>query len=125
MDQCTLAFTTSVIRGVEGNWKVIAHTGDTANQIITITKDILIDGNNFEFIKINPLGIQAMGRFTGDGPIDLDVIYVETTSGLMPLNGGWGSFGTGTFDLNWWTESPLDLSEITAIVINGHHIPVP
>ena len=123
--QYTLAFTTSVIRGVEGNWKVKAYIEDTANQIITITSDIWIDGNHFEFIKITPLGILVKGRFTDDSPIDLDVIYVETASGLIPINGGWGSFGTGTFDLNWRAESPLDLSEITAIVIKGHHIPVP
>jgi len=120
-----LVFTGSVTRGVEGNWRVVAYTADTANQVIAITNDVWTQGNLYEFITLTPIGLQAMGSFTAYREPTPDVIYIETAGGLVELRGAGGSFGSGRFNVSWQADSPLDTSAVTAIIINELRIEIP
>jgi hypothetical protein len=117
-----IVFIGSATSGASGNWQIAAYTADTAIQTIALTNDVWIDGNLYEFITLSPLGLQAIGRFTPDRETTPDVIYVETTSEIIPLQVGSGNFGGGNFRLHWQAESPIDISEVTAIIIGGHRI---
>jgi len=121
-----LAFTGRVTRGAEGYWRVVAYTADTASQVIALTNDIWVDGNLYEFMTLTPLGLQVMGEFTADRGPSPEVIYVEIANGLIPLEGGHGSFDAfeRRFSLNWQTKSPLDVGMATAIIINDLRIPI-
>ena len=144
LDDYQLMFFGSVVMGVEGRWEVSVNTSDTANQIITIMDDILIMGHTVEFITLNPIGMQVRGRFDNDtniwgggsGEYGEFVAYVETSDGNILLkSSGRGYINAlsdrydseplgGYFDWSWQTESPLDISTVTAIIIEGVRIPV-
>jgi len=144
LDDYQLMFFGSVVTGVEGHWEVSVNTSDTANQIITIMDDILIMGHTVEFITLNPIGMQVRGRFDNDtniwgggsGEHGEFIAYVETSDGNVLLkSSGRGYVNAfsdrydseplgGYFDWSWQTESPLDISTVTAIIIEGVRIPV-
>jgi len=139
-----LVFVGGISTGVEGNWTISVSTGDTANQIITIRDEIIVMGHNAEFITLNPLGLQVRGSFDretntwvrGSGEHGEFVAYVETSEGNIRLIGGSRGYSNtfvdrnspepmgGHFDWNWQAESPLDISSVTAIIIEGMRIEI-
>jgi len=139
-----LVFFGSVATGAEGLWELSVNTGDTSNQIITITDEIMIMGHAAQFITLNPIGMQVRGSFDaetntwirGGGEHGEFVAYVETPEGNIRLIGGSRGYvnafadrnssglAGGYFDWNWQAESPLDISAVTAIIIEGVRIPV-
>ena len=140
----TLIFWGDVSEGVYGSWQIAVNTGDTANQIITVTDEVLVIGHNIEFLTLNPLGMQARGSWTeqadtwrgGSGEHGEIVAYVETADGNIRLISGARGYSStfadrysneilgGTFDLHWGAEFPLDVNAVTAIIIEGVRIPI-
>ena len=106
-----------------------------------------------ESITINPISLQIKGRMTYNPDEMQDVysqsefslnqpvpktdyemrrflsnIYIEAAGEIISLNrgsgGGSGGHGSRDFDNIFFTEAPLDLSAVTAIIINDQRIPM-
>lgn len=123
----TLCFTGSVSSGVKGHWKVAANLKDTSEQMRIWTNDIAVEGQLFQHLTFTPLGLHVMGIYEGvECTASLMSLAVETTDGLIPLEGGGGGLDPQkqTFHLNWSTKTPLDVSTVTALIINGTKIPL-
>lgn len=122
-----LLYTGSVYAGVEGKWKVATNLGDSTKDIITWIDDILIEGHNFEYITLSPLGLNAMGSYKGESCYASDMtVKIETLDDTIQLESGGGSqdYDNQRFNSSWDTETPLDIERVTAIIINDTRIPI-
>lgn len=127
LSRYTVQFTGSVSSGVEGSWKVATNVSDTNSDLRTFKNDISVEGHLFEYITLSPLGLQVIGTYEGEDFMASDMLLeVETVDGLVALEGGDGSQSPDkhTFNANWNTKEPLDVTKVKAIVINGTRIPV-
>lgn len=127
LDGYTLCYTGSVYSGVEGHWKVAANLSDTSRQMHIWTNDVVIDGHLFEYLTLSPLGLEVRGSYEGEECRASEMpLALETADGQIPLESGGGGQDAEkhTFDLSWDTEAPLDVAKVTAVIINGTHIPV-
>lgn len=127
LDGYTLCFTGSVYSGVKGRWKVAANPSDTSRQMRIWTNDIPVEGYLFEHIILSPLGLQVIGTYEGEECITSEMsLAVETVNGIIPLDGGSGSQNAEkhTFNSSWQTKTPLDVTTVTAVIIDGTRIPV-
>ncbi|HHY73582.1 MAG TPA: hypothetical protein GX497_10210, partial [Bacillus bacterium] len=123
----TLCYTGSVFSGVEGNWRVAANVSDSNQNMRTWTNDISVEGHLFEYITLSPLGLQVIGTYQGEECMVGDMsIGIETVDGIIPLEGVGGSQKPDkhTFNSSWNTKAPLDVTKVTAIIINGTRIPI-
>jgi len=123
----TLNYTGSVFSGVEGNWMVAANLHDTTSNVRTWKNDITVEDHLFEYITLSPLGLQVIGTYKGENCLVSDMLLeVETVDGIIPLEGGGGSQNSEkhTFNSSWNTNEPLDVSKVTAIIINDTRIPI-
>jgi hypothetical protein len=127
LDGYTLCYTGSVYSGVEGRWRVAANLSDTSRQMRIWTNDVPVDGHLFEYLTFSPLGLEVLGSYEGEKCLAGEMsLALETTDGMIPMQGGGGSqnIGKHTFNASWNTENPLDVTTVTAVVINGTRIPV-
>lgn len=127
LSKYTLSYTGAVHSGVEGNWRVVANLSNSNPNILAWTKDISFEGHVFEYITLSPLGLQAMGTYEGeDCHIREMIIKVETVDGIIQLKGGGGSqnLANHTFNLNWDIETPIDVTKVTAIIIDDTRISI-
>lgn len=127
LNKYTLCFDGTVYTGVEGNWKVAANLIDSKKDIHTWTNDISVEGHLFEYITLSPLGLQVRGTYEGEDCMASDMkLEVETEDGIIPLEGGGGSQNPEkhTFNSSWDANAPLDVTKVTAIIINGTRIPI-
>lgn len=127
LSKYTLHFTGSVYSGVEGNWKVAANLSDTTSNLHTWKNEISVEGHLFEYITLSPLGLQVIGTYKGENCMVNDMLVeVETVDDIIPLEGGGGSQNPDkhTFNSSWNTKEPLDVTKVTAIIINGTRIPI-
>ncbi|MEG6521510.1 hypothetical protein [Desulfotomaculum sp. 1211_IL3151] len=127
LDDCTLYYNSAVYSGVEGRWKVAANLSDTSRQTRMWTNDVLVEGHLFEYLTLSPLGLEIRGSYEGEECLASEMtLEIETMDGIIPLEGGGGSlnYQEQTFNLHWDTESPVDVTTVTAVMINGTRIPV-
>lgn len=123
----TLAYSGQAALGISGDWRVRVDTSDTSKQMIVLSDALSIDGLQLEFIALNPLGLQVRGGLSAEVEQFPELqVYLETGSDSIALGIGGGIFipPEQTFRLNWLTEEPLDIAAVTAVIINGHRIPV-
>ena len=122
----TLCYSGLVHSGVEGHWKVAANLSDTSRQMRIWTSDIEVDGYRFEYLTLSPLGLEVRGSYEGDKWASEMSLALETGDGLIPLEGGGGSQNADehTFNSSWNTETPLNVTTVTAVIVNGTRIPV-
>lgn len=107
--------------------EVAANLSDANRKIRILTNDVPVEGHLFEHITLSPLGLQVIGSYTGEECMASEMsTAVETANGVIPLHGGGGSLNSQkkTFNLNWNTETPLDVAKVTAIVIDSTRIPI-
>jgi len=92
IDMLTLYPAESII----GNWALTAYVGEASSQhVVTVAKEfVLRDVILVERMTLTPLGLSVTGTFgaPGDMPFmapmqDFRTAYVETLSGLIPLQG--------------------------------------
>jgi len=120
-----LAYSGQAALGVSGNWRVRVDTGDTSSQMIALTTDLAVDGFRLEFITLSPLGLQIRGSlYAGVAYMPGLDVSLETEVGVIQVGEGGGlyiPFDPG-FNLDWQFEAPLDVSMVTAVVINGQRV---
>lgn len=122
-----LCFSGSVFSGTEGKWKVTTNLNDSSHQIRILTEEYLVGGDLFRQITLSPLGVQATGSYQEQASNVSELLMtVETTEGEVFLGSGAGSTDKeiGTFDYHWKTDTPLDVSKVTAIIVNDTRIPM-
>lgn len=127
MEEYTLCYSGLVHSGVEGHWKVAANLSDTNRQMRIWTNDISVDGHLFECLTLSPLGLEVRGSYEGEECLAGEMpVVLETANGLIPLQGGGGGQDSEkrTFNSSWDTETPLDVTAVTAVIVNGTRIPV-
>lgn len=125
LEDCTLYYSCSVYSGVEGRWKVAANLSDTSRQMRIWTNDVAIEGQLFEYLTLSPLGLDVRGSYEGEECLAFDMsLELETADGMIPLQGGGGSQKKHTFNSSWDTKTPIDVTKVTTVIINGTRIPV-
>lgn len=127
LDAYRLAFSSSYYSGAEGKWKIAAGLSDTSRQMRIWSDNVTIEGHSFEYFTLSPLGIVIHGSYETEECItSVMTVELETSQGIIPLRGGGGSRDeqAKTFSSHWETESSLDVTTITALIINGTRVPV-
>ena len=128
LSQYTLCFTGRVSSGIEGNWKVAANLKDSSSNMLAWEKDISVEGYLFEQINLNPLGLQVIGTYEGEDCLVSDMsVSIETVDDIISLEYGGGSQDSKkqNFSASWDSKGPVDVSKVTAIIVNDIRIPVP
>ena len=127
LENFNIYFSGNVSSGVEGRWNVAVNLNDSKANIRVWKNDILIENYLIEHITLSPLGLQIIGSYEDEEFSTHNVsAEIETENGIIRLEGGGGSQNPEkhTFSLDWNTETPIDVAEVTAVVINGTKIPV-
>ena len=125
LDGYTLCYSGLVSSGAEGQWRVAANLSDTSQQVIILTDEISVEGYLFEHVILSPLGLQLIGSCEGDDFVgDKISLAIETADGTFPLESVGASQNSHMFNLDWSTDKPLDITTVTAVVINDTRVPV-
>lgn len=127
INKYTLCFTGRVSSGLEGNWKVAANLKDSNKSMLIWENDISVEGYLFEHISLNPLGLQVIGTYEGEECLVGDMsVTIETADDIISLEYGGGSQNPEkqSFSSSWKTKSPVDVSKVTAIIVNDLRIPI-
>jgi hypothetical protein len=119
-------FNGAVSFGVEGDWRVTVNLNGSDKNILVWSDNIVVENYLIEHISLSPLGMQIIGSYEDEEfSTDNMSAEIETVNGTIRFQGGGGSQNheKHTFSLDWNTETPIDVSEVTAVVINGIRIP--
>lgn len=120
-------FNGSVSYGVEGNWRATVNLNGADKNILVWKNNITVEDLIFEYITLSPIGMEIIGRYEGEECLIYSMsAEVETTEGTINLYGGGGGENSEshTFNASWKAEAPVDISKVTAVIINGTRIPV-
>lgn len=127
LDQYQLCFTSRVTSGVKGKWKVTTNLNDSSQQIRILTEEVQVEDCLFQRMTLNPLGVQVIGTYQKDAPnVSELLMIIETVDGDVFLGSGAGgeNHEAQTFNFHWNAETPLDVSKVTAIMVNDIRIPM-
>ena len=70
--------------------------------------------------------IEVIGRYDGEIEFFPEMqVSLETANGVIALTESGGFFRNQSFNFSWLSDSPIDVKEVTAIIVNGTHIIVP
>ena len=97
-------------------------------EITPITEEyISVEGHLFEHINLSPLGLQVIGSYEGEECLVSDMsVAIETSDDIISLEYGGGSQNPEkqSFSSSWKTKSPIDISKVTAVILNDVRIPI-
>jgi hypothetical protein len=110
---------------ISGEWNIDVEM-DLTYQLDGMTWSNVSFGElNINHMMLTTFGIDGYGTHTvgGDGP-DIE-IYVELNdSDVIPLRAGSHGGNRTTFSFNYTPDQPINLDDVTAIIINGERIEV-
>ena len=112
---------------IEGDWSMIVNTSDLGFRPITWT-NIPAGRFHYEYISLSPFGLQMVGSHSHDMrnfPFFEVEIVLENRRRNLRLLGGGGGIGADTFSNFQFTDTPIDLDMVVAVIINGVRIQVP
>jgi len=120
---------------VAGNWSMTVCTGETSEHMRSSTRVVTIDRAVIESVTVTPLGISFSGRVNGginEGAASFRGrnVMIETPAGnvLVQEHPGIGfsdMYGEdATFVGFARAESPINISDVTAVVIGGVRIAI-
>lgn len=127
LSKYALCYTGFFSSGVEGNWKVAANLSNSNSDMRTWKNDVIVEDHLFEYLTLSPLGVEVIGTYKGEHNMAYEMLLeIETVDGIISLEGGSGSENPDkhTFNGNWDTVEPLDVTKATAIIVNGIRIPI-
>jgi hypothetical protein len=112
----------------EGNWEILVNTSDLGIQPIKWL-DVTVDNLLIEYISLSPFGVQIDGFDLCDQLIfpNFDVIIEfenQQSKQLSSWATGGGSSDNG-FSIFAFSDAPISLDTVTAIIINGERLSVP
>ena len=109
-----------------GEWHMTVNTSDLGIEPIVWT-DIQIEGLHLEYISLSPFGMQTSGNGTIDGTcfggvrVDVEMSNRRRNYIFSGRSGGGSIAGFSFFS---FSDTPIDIDAVTAIVIDGVRIPV-
>ena len=109
---------------IYGDWRVPIDTSADGLEIVQWTEEIHANDMVIEFMSLSPLGLEARG-WRLHGWIHQVEIALETPEGLVLLPWVGISSGSQHFSFSGQTDAPIDVSTVTAVVIDGHRIEMP
>ena len=114
---------------LSGEWRMEVAMADAYHPTLTL-EDIRIPDRDFhiDYMVISALGVHASGipdNFdVGEHAIfDFDVL-IEVNFELVDFRGSQVAFCPDRFDFFLYADGPLDIEEVTAVIINGYRIEV-
>ena len=127
--------------GITGEWRIPLHALDAGHDTILLTEGFQVDAWFFESITLSPFRMHVTGQFhflyTANGELLPErqlpsimnmVVGLESHDGVRLLTHDYSNMDFGeenVFTATWRIDGPLDLHALTAIVIDGHQIPLP
>jgi len=143
LDSYTLKLSGGTRSSIGGDWSMTVHTGDSSDSIKIMTGTVRMDNALFESVAVSPLGISFEGIIDGGmGGIDEGVnafqhksVSLETRTGKLlvqeypgvgfsAIYDDAGVLERTTFDGFARAESPIDVSEVIAVIIGDTRIAV-
>ena len=110
-------------RLAEGNWRMTVNTSDAGIEPIVWT-DISAGDIHIEYMSLGPFGLQIVGsgQFGWENSIELE-LYNRRRNIRFDGSGGWRSDeGFGFFS---FTNSPIDIDAVSALIIDGERVSIP
>jgi len=112
---------------VEGDWRMIVNSSNLGIKPI-VWSDIPAGNLHIEHMSLSPFGVQINGSHSYevnlfpvfDVRIEFENRWLNTR-----LPGGGGGIGHNHFSHFQFSDTPIDLEAVTAIIINGERIIVP
>jgi len=121
-------------RIAEGEWRIpLGLDVIAASNIVIDNLDITAGDVVVEHISISPLGVQLIGAHSwsqddithpGTSSINLRVEKSNRTFNIRPQGSGAGISPDGWYDFFFSFAAPLDMENVTAIIVNGTRIPI-
>jgi len=108
---------------IHGDWRVPVDTSGDGLEVILWTEEIFIDDMVIEFMRLSPLGLQVWGH-RSENFYESVQVELETQDDLISLPWGSGNADLQAFSFSRRAGAPIDVRTVTAIVINGHRIPL-
>jgi len=113
-----------------GEWSMTVNTSDLGIQPIVWT-NVSVGNIHIEYMSLSPLGVQITGYHTygTDFPRGMNSpfhdVRIELSNRLFNtrLPGGGGGIGQDSFSIFKFSESPIDMDAVTAIIFNVERIP--
>jgi len=120
---------------VAGNWTMTVCTGETSGQMRLAASDVIVGGAVVESVMVTPLGVSFSGIVDGgiaDGAAAFRgrSIYIETPAGNILVQENPSvvfseMYGTDAIFTGFArSESPIDVAEVTAVVIGDVRVAV-
>ncbi|MCL2565209.1 MAG: hypothetical protein FWE24_05285 [Defluviitaleaceae bacterium] len=117
-----------VHRAFEGEWVIEVNTSDLGIQPI-VWIDVSVGNLYIEHMSLSPFGVQFLGTHTYGDISSFPHITVEIEFENRRRNYRFSSQGMGIgydhFSLFSFADSPIDIDEVVAIIINGERIQAP
>ena len=121
-------------RIAEGNWRIpLGLDIIKASNIVMDNLNIAARAVVVEYISISPLGVNLRGSHNwseedmmhpNTSSIDLRVEFSNRLRNVRPRSSGAGISPDGWFEFNFSFASPIDMDNISAIIVNGTRIPI-
>ena len=115
---------------LEGQWWVEVTISDTSDYVIYF-EDFAADDLHINFMKLSPLGVYLVGTHNHDVSVSARAVHprveIETSAQRRNIRIGQGSsggIGQNCFEIYLYAESPIDVSTVTAVIVNGVRVPV-
>ena len=112
------SFTTR--RLVDGEWRVFVNVSHGDNKVLTWT-DTPAGVYFIERMTLSTLGLQILGTYHGDTAFSTRPVELELNNHRrnIRLYSGGGSFWADGFEVARWTDSPIDMDAVTAVIVDG------
>ncbi|MCL1788613.1 MAG: hypothetical protein FWG38_11555, partial [Defluviitaleaceae bacterium] len=119
---------------VRGDWSMTIYTGHASEHMRAWHTDVNLDDTIIQTMTVSPLGVGATGIVTTDIHAAMasmhSAVWVETSQGnVMVTEFALGRFSQGygknaTFSIFARADSPIDVVDVTAVIIGDVRIPV-
>jgi len=118
-----------VRRAFEGEWRITVNTIDLGIQPL-VWEGVPLGGAHIDSMSLNPFGIQFAGTHQFDTRdmrnFPTFQVTVEFNEGRnYTFSGSSGGFGPEEFNRFSFASVPINIEEVTAVIINGQCIPAP
>lgn len=113
---------------LEGNWDIRIPLQESISDALEIT-NVNIDNMRFRRIRVTPLGIQKKGIIAAhsEGWLDVSNVSMEVEvanrrRNIVVTDGNTSVRDGGHFESNFFFNEPINLADVSAIVINGERM---
>ena len=109
----------------EGFWEMQVNTSDLGIEPI-VWENVPVGDIHINSMSVSPFGVRLTGSHQWDmtKPNDLKITIEFENSKDVKISGMSGGISDNEFELFSYTDAPINIDDITAVVIDGVRIPV-